>query len=383
MVSLAPTRESEPVDDSESLPLVGATDVSRRRAILRATGEAVERWALRPSPWSGPTFERGRRVEWAQFGLANHDLGRKILVGKNISTSEPITIPIELVEYDQANTGLARAAQGNFEPTPSGAAAGETLDQAVVSGVLELLERDAFMVAWARQLRIERIDAHTVGSVGGANPIKLVDLARRMGLELVVGNLGCDVDGVKAIIAICLDRSAQLGAVGSKASTSVANAVEGAIQESLQALHLGRVIRRAVEGGQRTTSGLPRTEMDRARYWSGTDAYAVLDRWTQSFVNPSSIGGPASRPTPTPLESTIRCGFEPIVLDLSARLPARVREIGWHAVKVLCPGLQPLRLDETLSFSWLPSRLLSAERRTGYASPLAEGEVFDVPHPLV
>ncbi|AZZ49647.1 hypothetical protein C5E02_10720 [Rathayibacter rathayi] len=380
VVSLKPAIENGTAADPESLPLVGATDVSRRRALLRATGEAVERWALRPAVSARRDRNAGPCLDWMKYGLANGVLRGETLIGENRSTGASVAVPVELIDYDQSTTRLALGAQGAYEPSPSGAAAGETCDHAVAAGVLELLERDALMVAWARQLRIERIEPSTLGDVSLAG---LSSLVERIGLEVVVGDLGCDVDGVEAVIAICLDRSAELGSVGSKASTSLVGAVVGAIQESLQALRLGRAMRLGTGGSRPATDRLPRTEMDRARYWAEPAAFAYLDGWAQSFQPSGSSDPPARRSCVSALESTIRCGFEPLVVDLSARLPVEVRDAGWKAVKVLCPGLQPLRLDESLPFSWLQSRIMSAEHRTGFTSPLASGEVFHVPHPLV
>ena len=47
---------------------------------------------------------------------------------------------------------------GWFDSGPSGAAAGPDLEQAIARALLEIIERDAFMVAWERELRLPLID---------------------------------------------------------------------------------------------------------------------------------------------------------------------------------------------------------------------------------
>ncbi|NHA00707.1 hypothetical protein G5V59_13720 [Nocardioides sp. W3-2-3] len=57
------------------------------------------------------------------------------------------------------------------------------------------------------------------------------------------------------------------------------------------------------------------------------------------------------------LAALLADGLDPIVLDLTDRLPERVRAMGWSVVKVVPDGYQPLRIDERTTYGWNERRL--------------------------
>lgn len=342
-----------------ALALVGASDLSRRGAAERAAGEAVERAALLPRPGG---------VDDAATVSA-----RSLVDGSTVET------PLADLLYDAGSAGEPPLTVD--ERTPSGAAAGGTVDDAVSSALLELVERDALVVAWARQLALTRIVPRTTTPVAEA--------LRRLGAPfeaggggIVVADLGCDVPGVRAVVAVCLDPLSGAAAIGAKAALDQCAAVLGAAQEAVQALHLARTMRTA----GLADSALPvRTETDRARFWAADSALPSLRRWIDSFEPPvtSRRPRPAAAGAAAPALLLARAGLLARCVDLTDRLPPAARALGWHAVKALCPELQPLRIDEECETSWRPERLLSAEERTGLRSLIGPGEVWRVPHPLV
>lgn len=342
------------------LGLVGASDVSRRGAITRAAGEAVERWALRPQP--------------------HCEDEERLVTASSPVDGDRAEIPLAALLYDAEEPRAGRAPSAD-ERSPSGAAAGGSPTAATASALLELVERDALLVAWARQLSLARVDPLALPRSRGAVDRLRHPLAATGG-DIVVADLGTDVPGVHTIVAVCTDRSTGAGAVGARAAIDLDDAVVGAVREAVQALHLARTLRAA---GRVHAPTVVRTEEDRAAYWAADGALDHLERWISGFRAP-----PARRPTglSEPSIGSVasllgRAGLHPFVVDLSDRLPEAARGLGWHAVKAVCAQLQPLRIDETRESSWRPDRLSSAEQRTGCSSPLAPGEVCDVPHPLV
>ena len=78
----------------------------------------------------------------------------------------------------------------NFaEMQSSGLAAGSTLTNAIVSGALELIERDAFMCAWYNRLPCQRIDIRTHPSV---DIIELFSNYQKQGVDLHLFKLPTD-----------------------------------------------------------------------------------------------------------------------------------------------------------------------------------------------
>ena len=74
--------------------------------------------------------------------------------GRRLSSGEQVCVPAALVDdpVDPADN------PGWFDSGPSGAAAGPDLEQATARALLEIIERDAIMVAWERDLRLPLLD---------------------------------------------------------------------------------------------------------------------------------------------------------------------------------------------------------------------------------
>jgi len=67
-------------------------------------------------------------------------------------------------------------------------------------------------------------------------------------------------------------------------------------------------------------------------------------------------------------------------VDLTPRLPLVAVQNGWHAVKVICPGLQPLSLTDSL-VDLVPERLLASRGDTPECADLSE--LHTAPHPFM
>jgi len=94
---------------------------------------------------------------------------------------------------------------------------------------------------------------------------------------------------------------------------------------------------------------------------------------TESAAGPSSGSG-------QPVDAIVADGGDPIVVDLTARLPEPLRVMGWAAVKVIPVGYQHLRIDERMPHSWNVPRLASATDRTGVPARAPWPRATDEPH---
>jgi ribosomal protein S12 methylthiotransferase accessory factor len=136
-------------------------------------------------------------------------------------------------------------------------------------------------------------------------------------------------------------------------------------------------------------SPVPRTEMERAQYFASAPGTAAVAAWTAGFTEPDADcpGALAQEETSARLSvdavlrSLAEQSVHPVALDLTHRLPAELVRLGWHAVKVVPTGLQPLRIDESCPFNWHRERIGTADVRTGLKSSAASG--FNAPHPLI
>lgn len=329
---------------------VGAAGLRRGPTYVRAAGEAVERASLMPSvalpsgdglrvarsgslwrdPWpTGPTY---RAVRFAR------------------GHTEAVAVPAAAVDFPPTSTGAQLDA---FDPGPSGTAAWTDRAAAVGSAARELIERDAVMRAWYCPALARRIaDPRPLGEEFG----RLAEKARQVGVALHL----VDAPGRRRGVLMCLAVDEARGVVGAGISLerTPAQTALKAVQEALQIRSL--LIRlKATE--RPLPPELPITsERDRARFWCAPGAVDLAGRWldmvpasdheivhtAQAAAWPDAVG-------------------EHVVVDLTARLPDPIRAMGWCAVKMFAPELQPLRMSEAHAWNVL------------------EPQAFDAPHPFV
>ncbi|WP_394621496.1 YcaO-like family protein [Lentzea sp. JNUCC 0626] len=349
------------------LHLVGAYGTSRTDTMARAAGEAVERFALIPGE-QGP---RAITATAASLGAAALDhvaagLGAPVTApmrwyeGTWLHSGAPVWVPAGLVDYPVDTT--------SFDPSPSGAAAGPDFEFAVRGALLELVERDAMGVAWAAGAFASEIDLGaelaaaprtgewrrlaTLHSKG--LPVRLVRVPVLPGLHCVLSTV---VDGTMA-------------ACGAKAHEEWDRALLIALQESLQVHEMLTVLRD--QWGAVEAPEVVRDDIDRARLWLTAGAVGELERRLVGLPREPPGSASFARRSVTDLVEAVRAdGGEPLVVDLSRRLPEAHRAMGWHAVKVVVPGYQPLRMDERHPFGWRQDRIEAA------------GPLSRFPHPLI
>jgi len=87
-------------------------------------------------------------------------------------------------------------------PTSSGSAAGPDLERAILSGLLEAAERDAFVITWMNRLPVPALDYSRLGDSCGI----IRDYYARYGVEARAFLLATDLP-LYAVMAIGLDRS--------------------------------------------------------------------------------------------------------------------------------------------------------------------------------
>ncbi|MFF5365606.1 YcaO-like family protein [Streptomyces sp. NPDC013187] len=365
-----------------SARFAGASGTSRADALLRGAGEAVERRALHPS--AAHPARSGTAARPDGTTLYAHHPGHALshpdaeacdlswYEARALDSDTPVLVPADLVDWPARRADL-------FDPSPSGAAAGASHETALAAAMTEVTERDALTVAWGRQLRLP-----TYTPSPADTKLRAVwERARAAGLTPVLAGIPTAVPGLWCMTACLIEPEGRgaLAAVGMKASTRPAEAAAKAFQEAWQVRAALRALRTQGESGHR---GPIVTEHDRLSHMLTGPAYASVRDWVAGFQEPSTL------PAPTPArdlgaEEIRRAlnadGAGLLAVDLTPRLPSAVTAMGWHVVKVLAPGYQNLRMDETHAWSWHLPRLASAAERTGCPARLDDPREA-APHPL-
>lgn len=352
---------------------VGAFDVTRRASLTRGAGEAVERFALVPVPADSEyllarTGSADTKIDFVSTGLGHVPALACDLPwyrATDLLTGKPTLVPAPVVDYSPGRRET-NSWDGLFDPSPNGAASGPSEAFAQTSAIAEVMERDAFLAAWRHKIPLQKFDAKSM-------PVAVRQTAESRGLSLLL--VAARAAGVEPTLAFVPNNGSPLltavciiteekgpvcyGAVGLKAASDPVRALRGALQEGLQIreLFLTRAQSADPASASRVSNASVATVTDddsRARFWTTAPAIAELRQWVGSF-RPTNFPGKQPEPDVDALVKhlagrNVRSHW----VNLTHRLPAAIRELGWVAGKAVCPGAIPLTMDETKELFVMP-----------------------------
>jgi ribosomal protein S12 methylthiotransferase accessory factor len=377
----------------------GGSDLDADAARAAAIGEALDRAAVAhpppgnliiapyndvkadavdPRTWDlyHPTTRARPGFPYAPI---RHDEQMSWVWGWSITRSSPALVPASRVFVPFEPSTPAEITDG---PALSGSAAGSTFAEAALAGLLEVVERDSFMIAWAnrlalRRLQIVRTSAHPVGAYVAA--------FEDSGLSVRCATLQLDL-GIPLVVAMV--RSNRPGDPASVLATSAALDPAVACSRSLKELaaNLANVRHNlAVHPGplpspdpeqviDETAHGLLFARPDMAvhtdPWWEPTDdaelppARQVADDEAQLADLVTRIG---------------QAGLEVFVVDLT---PPEIKTLGLWMVRVLVPGTYPMNCDSRWPHQG-GRRLRQAPVEAGILDqPLPFEQLNSMPHPF-
>lgn len=258
-----------------------------------------------------------------------------------------ILIPQQLAYYGQFGE---EPCGGRFvHETSSGSAIGGSVEEAMLYGLTEAVERDAFLVSWYGHRRCPTILPSSVAD-GLLNPL-LARLAAQ-GLELVIQSVAVDLP-VHVFAVRILNRTAEQDRAWYVAAGAHLNPLE-ALQSAVN--EVTSMVRSSPEDHARAQTERGRYLIDRP-----DDVRTMADHeslcWPAETIDRFGFatgdapitwaayleGMQADWPCPTNLAALIeaiarRCG-DVIFADLGYR---ELRSAGVHCVKAICTGLLPI-----------------------------------------
>lgn len=246
-----------------------------------------------------------------------------------------------------------------------------------LSGILEGLERDAFMIMWLNQLSCRRIDATTMRGRSPAFERLLRDCAR---YRLVPHFIEMPTDApTHAVCAIIEDTQVKSGrySIGAKAAASFSCAAEGALLEALRT-HSGRLAR-INEQTEPVTKEAVR-HLNRTLYWAQEGKDTALDFLVKGPLVPYETR-PWSQDTPEEHYAGLIAwceakNYECISFSFT-NSPKNTTP--WHVEFLIIPELQSMYFNERLPQT-SGVRLVDVPKMYGYtprATPFT-----DEPHPF-
>jgi ribosomal protein S12 methylthiotransferase accessory factor len=260
-------------------------------------------------------------------------------------------------------------------PTSSGLAAGPTLESAFHRAVLELLERDAFLITWLNRLPVPEIDLPADGGLVA----EIVAAFETAGIEIRAFLLATDLP-VSAIMAVALDRtgSGPAAVVGLGCDTHPEQALRKALFEVGQIYELLR--RRYTEGKANRLNSYSDIETleDHAAYFLRPDHLHELG-FLLDHGRKAPLPAEHRHDSSALLDAIAARGYRTFCLDLTT---PDLKPYPIRVARALVTHLQPIQFGcdrQPLG----GRRLYELPRILGYAdADTTEDSLNPCPHPL-
>jgi len=265
-------------------------------------------------------------------------------------------------------------------PTSNGLACAATFEEAVLAGLLELIERDAFMVAWASRLSLPLLDWR--------EDVELERFARLYLEPAGLRHAGVDAScffGVPTVFGVVHGGPGDAGllGVGAAAAPTVQEATRKALAEAFSVQRGARDL--ALAAVEIPQPDAIRDFDDHLLYYcdeENAERVAFLDASTRR--RPTSAVAPiAGGDVKDLIEAVVRLlgqrGVSVFAADVTT---PDVREVGLVVVRVLSTELCPLDVIHLARFLG-PRRLFHAAHELGLRdAPLTLGTTNHDPHPF-
>jgi ribosomal protein S12 methylthiotransferase accessory factor len=336
---------------------------------IRIGVHSKENYAQRDFPFQ--PFNPDRSIDWVW--------------GHSFLQERPILVP-ELLSYYSLGCG-----HGFVYETSNGCALGGSLEEAIFYGIMEVVERDSFLLTWYAQLPLTRLDPY---SANDKELELMIDRARAAaGYDIHLFNSTME-HGIPSVWALAKNRKQKglniICAAG--AHLDPVRAVKSAVfelagmmltlddkleenqDEVEKMLHDSSLVRKMDDHGM--LYGLPQAE-ERLQFLLDDD------RPMRTFAE--EYGEKVNHPDLTEdlqeiLQEFRRLKIEVIVVDQTTPEIARN---GLHCVKVMIPGMLPMTFGHHLTRITGLERILRVPMELGYAKrPLEFEQLNPHPHPF-
>lgn len=371
--------------------------LDRDTTVWPAIGEAIERWSMdnfraKDSECCYSSYEtltkpklnitkvvgfssELRSKKHPRFNLEyDVDTSFRWMSAQSLTKNQTIYAPLQLFSNHHIITNASKIEGNGSEPllrppVSTGLATGQSKEDAVLRGLLEVIERDAFMIHWLNMLPSDQIDITTIPD---SRFRKVEEIQDRHNLEVYLLYLQTDVP-VHTVMSLVIDRTGVGPAVmvGASSDFDLADAAYGAVLETL-------AFRSSVRNSMETNlPGMDFSDQssighkDRILYWCQKEKIPEIEFWTKGSIRHFKEFKQFSNTTDNlKLKlKTLTCFFKDNNYEvvykeiINAKLKQKLK--GLSVVKVVIPEFQPLSLQESLPAKF-GNRLQDIPPRIGF-----------------
>jgi ribosomal protein S12 methylthiotransferase accessory factor len=319
------------------------------------------------------------------FEQFNPDHPIKWVWGYSFLQERPILVP-ELLAYYSLGCG-----HGFVYETSNGCALGGSLEEAIFYGILEVVERDSFLMSWYAELPLPRLDPYSandqelqlmidrVRAVGGydlhfynstmehgiPSVWAIAKNRKQKGLNIICA-AGAHLDPVRAVKSTVHELAAMMLTLDEKLETDQ--------EEFVRMLHDPSLVQKMDDHGM--LYGLPQAQ-ERLQFL--LDDNRPLRSFDEEFKWKSTHAD-LTDDLRDILQKFLRLNLDVIVVDQST---SETKRNGLYCVKVLIPGMLPMTFGHHLTRVTGLERVLRVPMELGYTKqPLTLEQLNPHPHPF-
>lgn len=320
------------------------------------------------------------------FKPFNPDRSMNWVWGYSFLQERPVLVP-ELLAYYSLGCG-----EGFVYETSNGCALGGSLEEAILYGIFEVVERDSFLMTWYAQLPLSRLDPY---SINDEELRLMIDRARAAaGYDIYLYNSTME-HGIPSVWALAKNRKQKglniICAAG--AHLDPIRAVKSAVHElagmmltldekfeanqeaCVRMFQDSSLVQKMDDHGM--LFGLPQTE-ERLRFL--LDDNRRLRTFDEEFKGKVKKHSDLTDDLHDILQEFRRLNLDVIVVDQTT---PEIKRNGLHCVKVLIPGMLPMTFGHHLTRVTGLDRVLRVPTELGYMKqPLQLDQLNPHPHPF-
>lgn len=265
----------------------------------------------------------------------------------------------------------------------TGLSCGNSLEEAILTGIYECVERDAFTIMWLNKLSMPVVDMRAAQSApGGAFYEQFASTNTEFCVCEITSDLGIPT---YYTLTFCNSAVGRLVCMGSATRLNAEDAIKKTLVECAQSIpYLRQVLRNERNWTCGDNFSNVRNFDDHARLYSSVPDLVpklqfVQQKPTRALAEVSKLSsGSVTKDIDICLTKLADKGLDVVVVDLTTR---DVAEVGFSVVRVIIPGLQPLHGDHQRRFLG-GKRLYQVPRILGYTKQdTTEDELYPWPHP--
>jgi ribosomal protein S12 methylthiotransferase accessory factor len=355
-----------------------------KRTVLHDSYHNLKDYALNPNKVGVHSKEQYARPDFP-FEQFNPDRPMNWVWGYSVLQERPILVP-ELLAYYSLGCG-----QGFVYETSNGCALGGSLEEAIFYGILEVVERDSFLMTWYAELPLPRLDPYSandqelhlmierVRAVGGydlhfynstmehgiPSVWAMAKNRKQKGLNIICA-AGAHLDPVRAVKSTVHELAAMMLTLDDKLETNQ--------EEFVRMLNDSTLVQKMDDHGM--LYGLPQAQERLQFLLDDNRPFRTFDEEFKWKSNHTDLTDDLQ----DILQKFRQLNLDVIVVDQSS---SETKRNGLYCVKVLIPGMLPMTFGHHLTRITGLERVLRVPMELGYTKqPLTLEQLNPYPHPF-